>query len=82
MLNTPASLNIGNSPLNPTATEFYPQTGLVNNFTQFLLKKDFLLSRFSAFNDRPESSQTWKATFSTIIKDLNVSLFEEMELLV
>ena len=65
-----------------TATEFYPQTGLVNNFTQFLLKKDLPLSRLSAFNDRPETYQTWKATFLVIIKELNVSCFEENNLLV
>ena len=30
MSNKPASLNFENSPLNPTAVEFYPQTRLVN----------------------------------------------------
>ena len=46
------------------------------------MKKDFLPSRFSAFNDRPDTYETWKATFTAIIKELNVTPFEEMDLLV
>ena len=44
--------------------------------------KDLLLSRFSSFNDRPGTYETWKATFTTIIKEQNVTPFEEMDLLV
>ena len=70
--------------LNPYASEFreYSNSGVTTDLTQFLLKKDLLLSRFSAFNDRPDTYETWKATFTTIIKELNVTLFEEMDLLV
>ena len=84
MLNRPAATNLGNLTLNPSAPEFYPlsQTGLVTNFTQFLLKKDLLLSRFSPFNDQAESYQTWKSSFTGIVKELNVSPFEELDLLV
>nr|XP_022331795.1 uncharacterized protein LOC111129629 [Crassostrea virginica] len=70
--------------LNPYASEFreYSHSGVATDLTQFLLKKDLLLSRFSAFNDRPDTYETWKATFTAIIKELNVTPFEEMDLLV
>ncbi|XP_056016958.1 uncharacterized protein LOC130053620 [Ostrea edulis] len=71
-------------PLNPYASEFRPcsHSGVATDLTQFLLKKDLLLSRFSSFNDRPETYETWKATFKNITKELNVTPFEEMDLLV
>ena len=55
--------------LHPNASEFreYSHSGVATDLTKFLLKKD-LLSRFSAFNDRPDTCETWKATFTTIIK--------------
>ena len=70
--------------LNPYGLEFreYSHSGVATDLTQFLFKKDLLLSRFSAFNDRPDTYETWKATFTTIIKELNVTPFEEMDLLV
>ncbi|XP_065944078.1 uncharacterized protein [Magallana gigas] len=55
---------------------------VVENLTQFLLKKDLLMSRFSSFNDKPDSYQTWKASFTNIVKELNISAFEEMDLLI
>ncbi|XP_056020363.1 uncharacterized protein LOC125680242 [Ostrea edulis] len=71
-------------PLNPYASEFRPcsYSGVATDLTQFLLKKDLLLSRFSSFSDRPETYETWKATFKNITKELNVTPFEEMDLLV
>ena len=58
----------------------YSDSGVATTLTQFLLKKD--LSRVSAFNDRPDTYELWKATLTTIIKELNVTSFEEMHLLV
>lgn len=40
------------------------------------------MSRFSSFNDKPDSYQTWKASFTNIVKELNISAFEEMDLLI
>jgi hypothetical protein len=70
--------------LNPQAPEFRPSShfGVATELTQFLLKKDLLLSRFSSFDDQPNSFETWKTTFTHIIKELNVTPFEEMDLLV
>jgi hypothetical protein len=47
-----------------------------------LLKKDLLLTRFTKFNDSPETFNVWKTSFKSIIKELSVSPFEEMDLLV
>lgn len=53
-----------------------------NEITKFLLKKDLLLSRLSSFNDRPESYAIWKTSFKSIMIELSVSPFEELDLLV
>ena len=58
------------------------QDSVVEGLTQFLLRKDLVLSRFTNFDDRPEHYSTWKASFQCIIKELKVSPFEEMDLLV
>ena len=58
------------------------QPAVVSDLTQFLLRKDLLLTRFSNFDDLPESFSMWKATFRSIITELNVPPFEEMDLLV
>lgn len=78
-----ASVQDNNKPC-ATAPETLPVShpGVVENLTQFLLKKDLLMSRFSPFNDRPDSYQTWKASFTSIVKELNISAFEEMDLLI
>ena len=55
---------------------------VTSEFTRFLLKKELLLSRLTSFNDRPEAYAVWKASFKSIMKELNVTPFEEMDLLV
>lgn len=40
------------------------------------------MSRFSSFNNKPDSYQTWKASFTSIVKESNISAFEEMDLLI
>lgn len=54
----------------------------VNQFSQFLLKKEILLSRFTKFDDQAESYLTWKNTFNSIVSELNVTPFEQLDLLV
>ena len=58
------------------------QPNVVSDLTQFLLRKDLLLTRFTNFDDLPESFSMWKPTFRSIIAELNVPPFEEMDLLV
>lgn len=55
---------------------------VTNELTRFLLKKDLLFTRLSSFNDRPESYAVWKASFQSIMSELNVTAFEELDLLV
>lgn len=55
---------------------------VVSDLTRFLLKKDLLFSRFSHFNDKPETFTTWKTSFKGITEELQVTPFEEMDLLV
>jgi len=75
--------------LNPNAPSFRPITAMkqsssstTDDLTHFLLKKDLLLTRFMNFNDRPESFASWKFSFRNVISELNLSAFEEMDLLV
>ena len=58
--------------LNPDAPPF-PQHSPQRMILQFLLKKDFLLSRFTNYNDQPESYAVWKASFTIIVRQLSVS---------
>ena len=47
-----------------------------------MLRKDFLLTRFSNFDNRPEAFIVWSASLSNIVQELGVTPFEEMDLLV
>lgn len=49
---------------------------------KFLLRKIVLLCRFSNINDEQEAYNAWKLNFTSIIKDLQISEFEELHLLV
>ena len=55
---------------------------VASELTRFLLKKELLLSRLTHFNDKPESFAIWKTSFQSIMKELSVTSFEEMDLLV
>jgi hypothetical protein len=37
----------------------------MNQFSQFLLKKEILFSRFTTFDNQAESFLTWKSTFNS-----------------
>ena len=72
------------SVLNPEAKPFVSSADetVATNLTRFLLKKDLLFSRFTQFNDRPESFAAWKGSFLSITKELDVKPSEEIDLLV
>ena len=59
-----------------------PINTAMSDITKFMLRKDFLLTRFSHFDDNPESFASWRASFQSITQELDVSAFEEMDLLV
>ena len=48
--------------------------------TKFLVKKELLLSRLSAFNIKSENYLIWKRTFSIIIIDLSVTPMDYLDL--
>ncbi|XP_071147616.1 uncharacterized protein [Mytilus edulis] len=50
--------------------------------TRFMYRKDFLLSRFTNFDDKPEAYESWRASFQSVTRELGVTPFEEMDLLV
>lgn len=79
--------------LNPTAAEFDPyvntntnsdssRANITNEFTRFLLKKDLLLSRLYHFTDRPETYRLWKASFKSIVTEMELNPFEELDLII
>lgn len=59
-----------------------PQQTAGSDLTRFLLKKDLLLSRLTAFNDKAECFRSWKASFRSVMSELEVSPSEELDLLV
>lgn len=70
------------SNLNPTATPYFPRMTTASDFTKYLLKKDLLLTRLCAFDDRPETFFSWKQSFQNVMDELAVSPHEELDLLV
>lgn len=40
--------------------------GTTSELIKFLLKKDLLMTRFSNFNDRPETCSLWKTSFRAV----------------
>jgi hypothetical protein len=53
-----------------------PENRITSDLTKFLLKKDLLLTRFTSFNDRPESLSLWKQSFNVIFLEQEVSSLE------
>ena len=68
--------------LNPGAKEFVPQVTVASELSSFLLKKDLLFSRLTKFDDRPENYPVWKATFQSVVRELDIGVREELDLLV
>ena len=54
----------------------------ITDFTNFLLKKELLLSRLIKFSDRAKNYRVWKVSFKSIVTKLKVTPFEELDLLV
>jgi len=54
----------------------------MQDITRFLLKKDMTLSRLVQFSDKPENYQAWKGTFDNVVKDMDLSASETLDLLI
>ena len=55
---------------------------VITDISRYRLRKEFLLNRFVTFDDKPETFPAWKTSFSSVIKELRATPFEEMDLLV
>lgn len=54
----------------------------LSELTLFLMRKQLVPERFSNFDDKVESYNSWKSSFQSIVAEIKVSKFEELELLV
>jgi hypothetical protein len=82
---TPLSENVGHE-LNPNAVPYQGpitqnQNSVLQDMSHFLLKKDFLMHRFSSFDDSATNFTTWKVSFISIVRELKVTPLEELDLL-
>ncbi|VDI05254.1 Hypothetical predicted protein [Mytilus galloprovincialis] len=79
---TPEKLKLNGKidPAERTAIFLSQQSQLKD--TNNIEEKDLLLSRLTVFNDKPESSCSWKACFKRIMSELEVNPSEELDLLV
>ncbi|XP_062594010.1 uncharacterized protein LOC134255492 [Saccostrea cucullata] len=69
--------------LNAESPPFIPRQGnMCEEFSKFMVKKDMLLKRIHEFDDRPEFFGSWKTTFVSVVKELNLSSAEEVDLLI
>lgn len=66
----------------PSAPNLVIQNTQTSDFHNFLLKKDLIMNRFTSFNGDPATYSVWKASFKSIVDDLNVTPREETDLLV
>ena len=46
------------------------------------MKKDLLRTRITSFDDSPQTYPSWKTTFQSVVKELNVNSAQELDLLV
>ena len=53
----------------------------VSELTKYIMKKDLLINRLPQFDDKPERYYSWKNSFTNIIKELDATKSEELDLL-
>ncbi|VDI39508.1 Hypothetical predicted protein [Mytilus galloprovincialis] len=63
-----------------TNTNQIPSPGIID-LTKYIMKKDIMLSRMSQFDDKPEKYCSWKRSFKNIMKELDATSPEELDLL-
>ncbi|KAM4544606.1 uncharacterized protein PAE49_017493 [Odontesthes bonariensis] len=74
----PDNLQPPTSPQRVTSRE--PQQA--QDLARYLMRRELVSSGLLKFDDRPEHYWSWKASFVTATQDLNLSLREELDLLV
>ncbi|XP_053387241.1 uncharacterized protein LOC123539924 [Mercenaria mercenaria] len=58
------------------------QSSTVEDFTNYILKKELIFSRITNFNDNPANYQVWKTSFQQVTSDMNINASEEVDLLI
>ena len=68
-------LNDNLPPVTQISLGYKPYPSAITGFSKFLLGKEFLLTRFSNVDDRPETLSIWME-FRNIVEELGVTPFE------
>ena len=55
---------------------YNPCNSVITDFSKFLLRKDFLLSPFTNFDERPDTLSARSASFCSFVQELGVSPLE------
>ncbi|XP_014677161.1 PREDICTED: uncharacterized protein LOC106817025 [Priapulus caudatus] len=69
-------------PVAATPGGEYERMAIATELTRLLLKKDLLFSSLTNFNGNPELYRTWKSSFHSKMRELDVTSVEEIDLLV
>lgn len=59
----------------------HSKTSGMMDFVKYLARRELVSSGLSHFDDRPESYRAWRSSFINTIKDLNLTVSEELDLL-
>jgi hypothetical protein len=54
----------------------------INDFSKYLLKKELLLNRLYRYDEKCENYLMWKTSFRTVMSELDVTAFEELDLMI
>ncbi|KAM9705208.1 uncharacterized protein ACNS7B_001527 [Menidia menidia] len=57
-------------------------SGSVSDLAKFLIRSQLVSSGLSRFDDQPENYLSWKATFTSVLKGLDISANDEVDLLI
>ena len=50
-------------------------------FIQFMARRELIANKIEKFDDRPENFNTWKAAFKNMTNDVNITVSEELALM-
>lgn len=64
-----------------TEKEFPQDLSTGSDLTRYLIRKEMVSSSLLKFDDHPENYLSWKASFKTATKDLNLTAQEELDLM-
>ena len=84
-LQTLPQLNADIAPQAPAPqvkNELSSENSHFSHLANYIMKKDLMMSRITAFDDRPEHYATWKCSFKSVCQDLNLCPTEEIDLLI